>query len=134
MFSACRKELLQILTSKRCIEWPKLYFLLLVKAEHSAMKIKLIFQDVPFCHHVPLIAEFLSKHSPPFHQRRPTDQLHRSQMPANTCSNVRNASVGHQRSCPVLSCSVLSYVNVFHDLLFSFRTGNVSLLLTLYAA
>ena len=128
------KNFLQILTSKRCIEWPKLYFLLLVKGEHLAMKIKLIFQDVPFCHHVPLIAEFLSKHSPPFHQRRPTDQLHRSQMPANTCSNVRNASVGHQRSCPVQSCSVLSYVNVFHDLLFSFRTGNVSLLLTLYAA
>ena len=44
MFSAYSKELLQILTSKRCIEWPKLYFLLLVKAEHSAMKIKLIFQ------------------------------------------------------------------------------------------
>ena len=111
MFSAYSKELLQILTSKRCIEWPKLYFLLLVKAEHSAMKIKLIFQDVPFCHHVPLIAEFCpnAKHSPPFHQRRPTDQLHRSQMPANTCSNVRNASVGHWKSCPVLFCAELCF-------------------------
>ena len=74
-------------------------------------KNKAHFQDVPFCHHVPLIAEFCpnAKHSPPFHQQRPTDQLHRSQMPANTCSNVRNASVGHWRPCPVLFCAELRF-------------------------
>ena len=124
--------LLQILTSKRCIEWPKLYFL---QSRTFGYENKAYFSGRPILSSRAVKRWVFVQTLSPFS----------STAPNRSATQVSNGGK-HLLKCPqricwapeVQSCSVLSYVNVyvsvFHDLLFSFRTGNVSLLLTLYAA